>query len=340
MPAATGALVEHPSYQALNQAVRQAGLFRKRPGYYTLKIGTNLALLAVAGGTMWWLGNSWWQLVVAAGVALVFAQLAFIGHDAGHGQVCATKRGNDLVGVVHANLLTGFSYGWWLTKHNTHHAHCNRAGKDPDIGPGPVAFTERDVANRRRVGRFLARGQAGYFVPLLAFEALNLHVASIRALPQRSRSSALIEAALLVAHAVIYVGFLWTVMSPLHLVVFIVLNQGLFGLYLGMTFVTNHTGMLVLDEAADLSYLQRQVLTSRNVSTGRIGGFVYGGLHLQIEHHLFPKMPRANLRKTQPVVRAFCRKHGIPYSEQSIFRAYREIFRHLHHVGGPALQQF
>ena len=43
----------------------------------------------------------------------------------------------------------------------------------------------------------------------------------------------------------------------------------------------------------------------------------YGGLQYQIEHHLFPRAPRHNLRKIRNRVRPFCKKHGVPYMSVS-----------------------
>jgi fatty acid desaturase len=77
------------------------------------------------------------------------------------------------------------------------------------------------------------------------------------------------------------------------------------------------------------------VLTSRNVRGSRLVDFLLGGLNYQIEHHLFPNMPRANLRHAQPLVRAFCQEHDLPYSEATMFGSYAEALRHLHSVGAP-----
>ena len=70
------------------------------------------------------------MLVAAVVLAFVLTQLGF-GRDAGHRQIYAHRRGNELIGLVVANLFVGFSFGWWLSKHNRHHAHTNRPGKDP-----------------------------------------------------------------------------------------------------------------------------------------------------------------------------------------------------------------
>jgi fatty acid desaturase len=126
------------------------------------------------------------------------------------------------------------------------------------------------------------------------------------------------------------------VLSPVRAVVFIIVQQGLFGLYLGCSFAPNHKGMPILD-ASDLSgFLRRQVLTSRNVRGGRLTDFALGGLNYQIEHHLFPSMPRPSLRRAQPLIEAFCRQRGLPYSQANLAGSYAQALRHLNTVGRPA----
>jgi fatty acid desaturase len=125
------------------------------------------------------------------------------------------------------------------------------------------------------------------------------------------------------------------VLSPLRALVFVIVQQGLLGLYLGCAFAPNHKGMPVLSEHDELDFLRRQVLTSRNVRGGRLVDWVLGGLNYQIEHHLFPSLPRPSLRHAQPLVRAFCLEHGLPYCQRTLLGSYTEALRHLHTVGAP-----
>jgi len=279
------------------------------------------------------IGNSWWNLAVAVGLAFVLAQVGFIGHDAGHRQICTRRRDNDLIGLVAANLLTGFSFGWWLTKHNRHHAHTNRPDKDPDMSPGALVYTSDQVEALGRFGRLMAGIQSVLLVPLLFLEALNMHVASGVSLARRRDRSALVESVLLTAHVGLFFVAPFLLLSPVRAVVFIAVTQSLLGFYLGVSFLTNHVGMPALDPDDTLGFLRRQVLTSRNLSGPLFTGFLFGGLDTQIEHHLFPTMPRGNLRRARALVRPFCAEHLIDYTEQSPWYAYRDVMRHLHTTG-------
>jgi fatty acid desaturase len=320
-------------YAALLRHVRGAGLLDRRPGYYTVKLGTTAAMLAAGIAAFILLGDTWWQLATAAYLAVVFAQIGFVGHDAGHRQIFRHRRANTLTGVVCANLLIGLSYGWWVDKHNRHHAHPNEVGQDPDVSVGALVFTAQQARERHGLSRMLARGQAWFFFPLLLLEGVSLHLASVKALLHRPDRAELAESGLLLVHAAAYFASILLFLPPLKAVVFIVAQQGLFGLYLGCAFAPNHKGMPELSDSEAADYLRRQVLTSRNVRGGLMTDWILGGLNYQIEHHLFPSMPRANLGRVQHMVRAFCAEHGIEYRECSAVGSYRQALRHLHAVG-------
>jgi fatty acid desaturase len=320
-------------YAALLRQVKAAGLLDRSPRYYIMKMIVTGGLFLAGWAALIRLGDSWWQLIVAAFLAFVFAQLGFIGHDAGHRQIFRTGRANYLVGLLHANLAIGLSYGWWVDKHNRHHAHPNHEDHDPDVKIRALAFTADQARAKTGLVRFIARHQRYLFLPLLLLEAIQLHVSSIGALAHRAPRHRGAEIALLALHIIGYLTLLLAVLSPVKALVFLIVQQGLFGLYLGLSFAPNHKGMptLTADEQAD--YLRRQVLTSRNVRGGTLTDFLLGGLNYQIEHHLFPSMPRPNLRRSQPLISSFCQQHGVSYLETSLLGSYAQALRHLHDVG-------
>jgi fatty acid desaturase len=304
-------------YAQLSRQIKQAGLLDRRRGWYAAKIGLNL------------LGEHHRQ--VGGGDQLP----PFVGHDAGHRQIFRARRANSLVGLVHANLLVGISFGWWVGKHDRHHSNPNHEDLDPDISIAALALTAGQVHDKRGLVRVVARYQAFLFFPLLLLEAAHLHTASVKAVLRGAGRANAVEALLLLVHVAGYVTALLVVLPPLQAAAFALVQQGLFGLYLGCTFAPNHKGMPVVADGEELDFLHRQVLTSRNVRGSRVVEFVLGGLNYQIEHHLFPNMPRPNLRCGQPLLRAFCSQHNIPYTEATMFGSYAEALRHLHTVGAP-----
>lgn len=302
-----------------------------------------LGLFVVGWVAVFAVGDSWAQLLVAAFLAVATTQVAFLGHDAGHRQMFRRRGASEAVGLIAGNLAVGLSYGWWVDKHNRHHANPNHEDEDPDVDAGVLVWTREQAAQTRGVGRWLARRQAYFFFPMLLLEGIALHVASVRALVEREPGGRFttpmrhrwVEALLLGVHFAVYLGVLFTVLSPVRALVFIAIHQGLFGLYMGCSFAPNHKGMPMPTAADDFDYLRKQVLTSRNVRGGRVVDFALGALNYQIEHHLFPNMPRSNLRRAQPIVQAFCAERGVDYAETGLIESYRQALAHLSEVGSP-----
>src|SRR5262249_34312185 len=157
--------------------------------------------LLAAGWTVFAvLGRSWWQMLVAVFLAVMFTQTGFIGHDAGHRQISGSKRADGLIGRIHGNLLIGLSYGWGVSRPNRHHAHPNQIGRDPDIGGRAIAFTPGQIQGRHRLGAWLGRYQAWLFFPMLLLEGFHLHIAGMRALLGHYGKARWAEAGLLAVH--------------------------------------------------------------------------------------------------------------------------------------------
>ena len=339
LPTTPGARVRPASdYGQLLARVHTAGLLERSAGRYVPRLVT-LGAAAVAGfGAFLWLGDSWWQLALAAYSGLVFAQVGFVGHDAGHQQIFRSRRRNDAVGVALSNLGVGLSYSWWVDKHNRHHRHPNEVGRDPDVQRNVLAWTEQQAQSQRGPLRTVARHQAAFFFPLLLLEGWNLHVGSVRTLLGKRPGGGL-ELTLLAVHAIASLALLFTVLSPPKALAFVAVQQSMFGLYLGSTFAPNHKGMLILDGTTTPDFFRRQVLTSRNITGGRLVTAVFGGLNYQIEHHLFPSMPSRNLSRCRPLVKAFCVAQGVPYTETSLIDSYRRVLQYLHRVRPDVLRQ-
>jgi fatty acid desaturase len=320
-------------YAELATELRALGLLRRRPGFYAALIAANFVALLLVVTVMVLARGSWWLMPLGAVLAVVSAQIAFVGHDAGHRQIARSAAGARWLGLLHGNLLNGLSYSWWVAKHNAHHAHPNDPDEDPDVFPGAVVFEAGQATRRHGVAAWVTAHQAWLFFPMLLLEAVNLHVSSVRALAEPGARDRWPEASLLAVHLVAYVALLATTLSWLQALVFVVIHQAVLGLYLGCSFAPNHKGMPVLTPEQAADPLLRQVLTSRNVRGGIVVDAVLGGLNYQIEHHLFPSMPRPNLRHARPVVQRFCARNEVAYVEESVAASYADVLRHLHAVG-------
>ncbi|WP_432514410.1 fatty acid desaturase family protein [Kineococcus sp. SYSU DK001] len=322
------------SYTALAQRVREAGLLDRRRGYYWRRIAAAVLTLVALAALVQVVGDSWWQLLLAPLVALTLSQVAFLGHDAAHQQIFTSPRWNAVASRGLASLLAGLSHGWWTGKHNVHHAAPNQIGRDTDIDSKLLAFHPGAVEGKGRAHRWFLTHQGYWLLPLLLLEGFNLHYDSASAVLRRGAlKRRRLEVLLLAARWTAYATVLLLAMSPGKAAAFVGVELALFGVLLGGAFVPNHTGMPVLARGVKQDFLRRQVSSSRNVGGGWPVDFFMGGLNRQVEHHLFPSMPRPNLPLVQPLVRRHCADLGLPYTETTFAGAYAAVITHLNGVG-------
>lgn len=319
-------------YAELKQIIKKHGLLDKQPFYYFFKFILILGMLIASMTCLLLVHNFWIQIANAVFLAVIFTQLGFLGHEAGHRQIFHSTQKNDWIALIAGNLLIGMSISWWMDKHNRHHSHPNQIDLDPDIEIAVIALTEEEARNKRSYQRFIVKYQTFFFFPLLSLLGLSLQYDSIRFLLRNNAKNRFVELTLLALHYIMYIGILLYRFNIWQALVVVLIHQLLFGLFLGTAFAPNHKGMPILDNDSHLSFLHRQVLTSRNVRSSIFNDFWYGGLNYQIEHHLFPSMPRNNLKEAQRIVKAYCQLHSINYAETGIIQSYREILGFLHQI--------
>ncbi|MBK9544553.1 MAG: acyl-CoA desaturase [Dehalococcoidia bacterium] len=320
---------ETNDYAILKQQIKAAGLLESRSSYYWLKTALALATLG-ASAAIAVLSSVWWVLLLdAAFMGFAFTQIALLAHDIGHRQGYRGRRTNRIARAFFGNVLLGVSHSWWNDKHNQHHATPNHIDLDPDIQFPMIVFSSEQIQSRRKWLHPVIAIQAFVLLFLLPFQAANMRIISWQHLFDPKAEKPWLQAALLFAHFAAYGVLLYFIGWPMALV-FALIHQGTFGLYNSSVFASNHKGMPLTHEGQRMDFLREQVLTSRNVSGHPLTDFWYGGLNYQIEHHLFPTMPRCNLRKAQPLIERFCKERGVSYHSTGLFTSYREVLTHLH----------
>lgn len=322
------------SYTELAAEVRASGLLDRRRNYYLIRIVATSASFFALWTAVFLLGDSWWQPALAVLLALTSTQFGFLGHDGAHRQMFASAAANEWTARIVAAVGAGLSLHWWRGKHNRHHKAPNQIGTDPDIVDGPIAFVPDVAAQRSGIAAWLTRRQGWFFFPLLTLEGAALHVASIQGLVSKAPvPHRLLELSLIVVRLGLATVLPFVVMTTPQAVVFVLLQMAVFGVLLGGAFAPNHKGMPLVPKDVRVDFLRRQVLMSRNIRGGRIIDFMMGGLNYQIEHHLFPSMPRANLAKVRPLVQAHCARHSVTYTETSLIDSSAIVVRYLNQVG-------
>ncbi len=329
-PAHTGS-----DFTELAALVRGSGLMRRRYGYYWTKLIAVPVVLTVAVLAFIWIGDTWWQLFTAVGFAILFTQIAMLGHDAAHRQIFVSGRWNDWISLILGNLFVGMSYGWWRHKHTRHHANPNKVDVDPDIDLPVISFTpDQARAPRGPISQWLVAHQGLLFFPILLLEGLSLHASGVRRVASREKlERRWVEIGLLTLRLAGFITLVFVVLSPGIAVVFLTVQLGVFGVYMGMVFAPNHKGMPLVPKEAKLDFLTRQVAMSRNVRGTWALDVAMGGLNYQIEHHLFPSMPRPHLRRAAPMIAAYCARHGVPYTVTGLLESYGIVIRYINRVG-------
>ncbi|WP_349898110.1 fatty acid desaturase family protein [Parafrigoribacterium soli] len=321
-------------YSALLRTVRDAGLLRRRTGFYltTFSILCLALVGAITGFVL--LGDSWYQLLIAGALGIILTQFAFLAHEAAHRQVFTSGKANDLAGRMLANLFVGISYSWWMTKHSRHHANPNILGKDPDIERDFVSFTPEDAARARGLYAWATKRQGYLFFPALMLEGINLHILGFKTVFGSGKvDKRWLEITMLLTRISAYLAVIFLFLPLGMAFAFIGVQVAVFGVYMGATFAPNHKGMPILAHDSKVDFLRRQVLTSRNIKGNWLMDTFMGGLNYQIEHHLFPNMPRPHLSKAQQIAKEYCATHKVLYTETTLTQSYGLVVQYLNRVG-------
>lgn len=328
------------AYREVSQVVRETGLMQRTPVFYSL---VGAAVLLALGGCVTGfilLGDSWFQLLIAAALGIVFTQVAFLAHEAAHRQILSSGPANFRLARALAGVV-GMSYHWWDSKHTRHHGNPNQVGKDPDIEVDTISFLEEDAAKSRGFIRLITRKQGWLFFPLLTLEGINLHYLGIKHLVTRRKvKGRWIELSLIAARLALVIVPVF-LMLPLGMAfAFMGVQLAVFGVYMGASFAPNHKGMAIIAPDARLDFFSKQVRTSRNIKGGWWATVLMGGLNHQVEHHLFPNMSRLHLSKARGIVRDYCSANDVPYTETSLGRSYAIVIDYLNRVGLAARDPF
>jgi fatty acid desaturase/predicted heme/steroid binding protein len=351
------------AYRELRAKLYAMGMFNASPLFYVYKILSNIAICAASVYCALGFDSIYMHVVGALLLGLFWQQCGWLAHDFLHHQVFKTRAYGDLVGVVVGNLFQGFSVQWWKSKHNSHHAVPNlhasspeASDGDPDIDTMPIlAWTLKmaETASTSKWGRFLINWQAVFYFPVLLFARLawayqswvfvfggyGQHSVKGAALDRKKMAFPLLEKLGLIFHY----AALFTVMYQMPAVsalVYFLVSQTSCGLMLALVFGLGHNGMAVYPANERPDFWKLQVTTTRNVTSTPFVDWFCGGLQYQVDHHLFPMLPRHNLKKVHVLVESFCKEQGVTYHEADMIVGNIEVLTHLHQVTQEFVREF
>ncbi|PPQ87028.1 hypothetical protein CVT25_000005 [Psilocybe cyanescens] len=337
------------AYRKLHKRIIQAGLYKTRyiTGYGP-EIVRYLFLVAMSAYAY----SHAWFITSSVFLGLFWHQLVFSAHDLGHMGVTHNWTYDRIIATVIADYIGGLSIGWWVQNHNVHHLVTNHPSHDPDIEHIPFfaispAFLDslwssyyKRTMKFDRFAKVVLSVQHKLFYIVMAFARFNLYANSYTYLYQKAFDTKRARGGWWAWRMeVIGIMFFWTwfgrvlygcgswqtalaylivshaVTSPLHVQI-----------------VLSHFSMPTGDLGPVESFPHRQMRTTTDVICAEPIEFIHGGLHLQVTHHLFPRLPRHNLRRASLLVKQFAKEEGLTYSEFGFVDGNQEVLNTLKHV--------
>ena len=294
--------------------------------------------------------RSGWYLTSGLFLACFWQQIMFTAHDAGHRGITQRFVPDTLIGIFIADFCCGLSMGWWKSSHNVHHLVTNAPEHDPDIHNTPLFATcpsqFRNLFSTYykftfvwdRACEILLPYQKYSYYPIMAIARFNLyllgwcHLLSPRSKPLGSAWwTRPVEIAAMACYWLIFASVIRAVPDWPTRVGFVLVSH-LCTMILHVQITLSHWGMPTCDLGDDESFAQRQLRTTMDVFCPAWLDWVHGGLQFQAIHHLFPRVPRHNLRALQPMVQEFCKETGIKYTIYGFTEGNKKVIGRLSEI--------
>eukprot|EP00899_Mesostigma_viride_P013221 jgi/Mesvir1/218/Mv13562-RA.1 len=331
------------AFRALRDEVWKEGLFDQTLGFHVFIVSTVFALFAAAV-LLPWLFPSYPVAVLLGAVCLgsAWEQSLLCAHDFCHTGVLRNRKWDHRIGTIFGTALSGIGKSWWCKDHNEHHAFSHCVDIDPSAGVLPILTVHLKQIRGRRLdwlhSFFLRIQQYIYFPVAMVLGRYNLYVMS--AVLSTNRKVDFPCFGFFIAYMACLHAFV--VPPGLRIAYFVLANFSLSILHLILNVNHYFMPMLKLDEAEEIGFFHHQLATTADITANSFLGWYFGGLQYQIEHHLFPTMPRGNLYKVKQRVKDIAKKHNIPFIEGGFFWLNCEVFKTLDYVShaGPALGRF
>ncbi|CAG7565328.1 unnamed protein product [Fusarium equiseti] len=339
-------------YRELHQKVYDTGLYNCNYKAYGIEI---LRYTALGVGSAVCLRYEWYALSAFL-LGALWHQLSFTVHDAGHMGITHNYLVDSCIGALIADFMGGLSIGWWKRNHNVHHVITNAPEHDPDIEHMPLfAVSHRLLGSLRSTyyervmsydaaAKVLLRIQAWTYYPLLALARFNLYRLSWDFLlmgrgPRKGPGLAIwwLE---IIGQVFFWTwfgyGLVYNMLPDNWTRFYFVMISNITASPLHVQIVLSHFAMSTVELGPQESFPQRQLRTTMDIDCPEWLDFFHGGLQFQVIHHLFPRVPRHNLRATQKLVQDFCNEVNIPYALYGFANGNQQVIGRLAEVSRQA----
>ncbi|MET0387092.1 MAG: acyl-CoA desaturase [Polyangiales bacterium] len=318
------------------------------------RIGKLSSRLEVLGRTL--IHFSFEPLGFGLGTAALWAhktlELMEIGHMALHGAYD---------GLPNTPRFQSKDFHWkapideasWKTGHNVrHHQYTNIAGKDPDLDFGALRLSGRIPYKAVHALQPISN----WFTWLGFSTAINLHVTGLldiylkqgesevlqnpsNAEVRKAQRTALSKLARYYGKEYLFFPLLAGPFAAKTLLGNWLSEVGR-DLYAAAIIYCGHVGAddypHGFEPASRAHWYAMQVEAARDVQVPYVLSVLCGGLDLQIEHHLFPRLPPNRLREIAPRVREICAAHGVNHRSDTWPRTLVSVIRELARLRGRA----
>ncbi len=315
-------------YRDLRDRLEETDFFKRNTADYVRKITTYGLLHILSYIGLYACAETPWRWAALIGLTLSGIQFYYVSHDAGHYAISDNKNVNLRLGHIGHTFIAGASFRFWQYKHDLHHRYCNDETRDPDMNAFFLKLYESDARERPAWVNWVIRNQAVLLWVLVLFHNFEFQRMSwvyTHQNPVRCRAERVLIPLHVLTYLVIPIAILGWQMTLTNYII----SGMISGVILAKLFAINHIGMPSVPSDHGLSFLEQQVITSRNVVVPALFDDYFGGLHYQIEHHLFPWVSIDRYRAASPIVKAFCQEHGIAYVEENFGLALLNVERHL-----------
>ena len=241
----------------------------------------------------------------------------WLGHDYIHGTDKFSERMKML-----SSIVAGLGRTFWSDKHNKHHAHTNQMGVDGDMGEGPLLYTYAPDPSNDSIFRNVQHITFPLVFSLLfvlwRVRSIQIVIPAI----EEKRTQAKEELYSLMFHYAVLLT-----LFPLSVWIPAVFISGLMSAFIVTP--THQSDAYFVDKQED--WVTAQFRSTRNaVLTNPFSTWLWGGMHYQLEHHLFPSMPRSKYPKLRAIVQKFASENGLEYlesGEAEILKTNWELYR-------------
>ncbi|XP_066486135.1 acyl-CoA (8-3)-desaturase-like [Tiliqua scincoides] len=321
-------------FRELHSTVKKMGLMKPSYGFFLFMFMHAFLLDVAAWVTIWYFGKSWVPFLVGVAMFTVGQiQYGFFQHDLGHVSVFQNTKWNRISHFIVIGILKGGSHNWWNYMHNQHHSKPNCFRKDPDLNMHPFLFSlgkKLSVELGKKKKKYMPyQYQHTYFwfAPMIFIPFILLIL--IRFTIKRKKW---VEFALMMIYNIRVCLMYIPLMGFKSFMAFFWLSRYLESNWFIWVSQMNHIPMNIdYDKNAD--WVSCQLAATCNVDQSLFNDWYTGHLNFQIEHHLFPTMPRHNYWKVAPLVKSLCAKHGVQYQCKPLLTALVDILRSLKESG-------